>query len=60
MRNVNVVVVGATGAASQVFLRIMEECNFPVDNLRKGAVLNAVRIAEEELNQDILAIRKVW
>jgi aspartate-semialdehyde dehydrogenase len=44
----------------QVFLRIMEERNFPVDNLRKGAVLNAVRIAEEELNQDILAIRKVW
>jgi hypothetical protein len=44
----------------QVFLRIMEERKFPVDNLRKGAVLYAVRIAEEELNQDILAIRKVW
>lgn len=29
-------------------------------NLCKDTVLNAVRIAEEELKQDILAIRKVW
>jgi len=43
-----------------VFLRIMEERNFPVGNLRKGAVLNAIRIAEEELNRDLLAKRKVW
>ena len=60
MCKANVVVVGATGAVGQVFLRIMEERNFPVDNLRKGAVLNPIQIAEEELNRDLLAKCKVW
>ena len=34
MRKANVVVVGATGTVGQVFLRIMEDRGFPVDNLR--------------------------
>jgi len=34
LRNANVVVVGATGAVGQVFLRILEERRFPVNNLR--------------------------
>ena len=59
MGKANVVVVGATGVVGQVFLRIMEERNFPVDNLRRGAALNAIQIAEEVLKRDLLAKRKV-
>ena len=59
MGKANVVVVGATGAVGQVFLRIMEERNFPVDNLRRGATLNPIQIAEEVLKRDLLAKRKV-
>ncbi|MBI4338973.1 MAG: aspartate-semialdehyde dehydrogenase [Chloroflexi bacterium] len=34
MSSPNVIVVGATGAVGQVFLRIMEQRNFPVNQLR--------------------------
>ena len=55
MRKVNVVVVGATGAVGQVFLRILEERRFPVGRLRlcasprsvgKRLTVNGVEVEE--------------
>ena len=63
MDSCNVAVIGATGAVGQVFLRIAEERNFPVNNLRlcasersvgKTLEFNGVQIAVELCTPELL------
>ena len=63
MDSCNVAVIGATGAVGQVFLRIAEERNFPIKNLRlcasersvgKTLEFNGVQIAVELCTPDLL------
>ena len=62
MRKVNIVVVGATGAVGQVFLRILEERRFPVDRLRlcasprsvgKRLTVNGIEVEVEATTPEI-------
>ncbi len=62
MRKANVVVVGATGAVGQVFLRILEERHFPVDRLRlcasprsvgKRLTVNGIEVEVEATTPEI-------
>lgn len=62
MEKANVVVVGATGTVGQVFLRMLEERNFPVDRLRlcaskrsvgKRLPVNGMEYAVEETRPEI-------
>ena len=47
MKKVNVAIVGATGAVGQEFLKLIEERNFPYENLK---LLASARSAGKKIN----------